>query len=71
MGKTSTETPRTSRIALLRKGLKEMDLLPPPLEFWNDITSWSSTHQDQEFVVASKEKQEEDGRENQREEPEL
>lgn len=38
MGKTSTEAQRSSRIAQLRKRPKKMNLLPPPLEFWNDVT---------------------------------
>lgn len=71
MGKQAWRHKRTSRIAQLRKRPKKMNLLPPPLEFWNYVTSWSSIHQDQKFVVASKEKQEEDGRKNQSEEPEL
>lgn len=70
MGKTSRDTDKFWDCTAQEKA-EENESSPSSTWILEWCHHWSSIHQHQKFVVASKEKQEEDGRKKQSEEPEL
>lgn len=64
-----TEEQKSYSIAVFRKSPKEkkMNILPPALSLWNDVSSSIYINQYQKYIMASKEKQK-NGRNNHSEE---